>query len=541
MVIGLKSGTLLDHGKYRIERVLGHGGFGITYLVTDIGLDKQRAVKEFFPKDYCDREDTSSQVSIGTSGGAQIVEKLKAKFIKEARNIANLDLHNSIIRIHSVFEENSTAYYVMDYIEGESLSSLVKREGPLDPARAVKYIREVGEALEYVHSHFINHLDVKPANIMVRKRDGKPILIDFGLSKQYDREGTQTSTTPLGISAGFSAIEQYNLNGIREFSPQTDVYSLGATLYYLISGEVPPPATDLIEKELTFKDDFPQYLRLPIRMAMSAQRQSRPESVERFLQLLEYKPTEGILADVVVREPTVASPVSVQQPTQTSTYVLPNESVPESPRIEDQTINNHNQPPVNKPNKPLTKPSAHADINTGTKRNRFLWIASAGILAIGILGIILYSVSKLFIPSNDDYSKENTDTETVMLMEETPAPEVIPSSAYVANLKINTSLGEATYSGNVDANRLPHGKGVATWQTGEGKRYDGEWVHGKMEGKTNYTERGGDTFVGTFKNNEYSEGKYTVTADGDYFIGTFKNGQPDKGKWYNKNGVEYQY
>ena len=114
MTIGLKKGSLLDHGKYRIERILGQGGFGITYLATDLGLDKLRALKEFFPKDYCDRNETTSHVTLGTSNTAEFVDKLKKKFIKEARNIANLDQHQGIITIHAVFEENSTAYYVMD-------------------------------------------------------------------------------------------------------------------------------------------------------------------------------------------------------------------------------------------------------------------------------------------------------------------------------------------------------------------------------------------------------------------------------------------
>ena len=137
------------------------------------------------------------------------VSRLKAKFLKEARNIAKFD-HPCIIRIHAAFEENNTAYYIMDYIEGHSLSEMVKRFGPIPEEKAVSYIKKVGEALEYVHRHHMNHLDVKPANIMVRDSDGKPILIDFGLSKQYDSEGHQTSTTPTGISHGFAPMEQYN-------------------------------------------------------------------------------------------------------------------------------------------------------------------------------------------------------------------------------------------------------------------------------------------------------------------------------------------
>ena len=283
----LNVGTLLDHGKYRVEKILGQGGFGITYLVTDMGLYKLRALKEFFPKELCERDETTSQVMCSNRNTEVLVERLKVKFLKEARNIANLDRHNGIVSIHTVFEENDTAYYVMDYIEGESLTSLVKREGPLPVERAVKYIREVGEALEYVHAQHINHLDVKPANIMVRREDDKAILIDFGLSKQYDSEGQQTSTTPTGISHGFAPMEQYRDGGVREFSPQTDVYSLAATLYFILTGKIPPQAPYIAENGLDFPSNFPFELREAVDKAMSTQRKKRHESVRQFLNSLQ--------------------------------------------------------------------------------------------------------------------------------------------------------------------------------------------------------------------------------------------------------------
>lgn len=281
MTQGLKAGTLL-RGTYRIERMLGQGGFGITYLALDTSLDRKVAVKEFFPKDYCDRDGDTSHVTLGTQNTAQFVNRLKAKFLKEAKNIAKFD-NPGIIKIHAAFEENNTAYYVMDFIEGESLSAMVKRNGPLAEATALRYIEQVGKALEYVHAHKMNHLDVKPANIMVRRRDNMPVLIDFGLSKQYDTEGHQTSTTPTGISHGFAPMEQYNDGGVKEFSPQTDLYSLAATLYYLLSGVVPPQATTLVDDELTFPASIPARLVSPIAKAMSTGRRHRHETVGKFL------------------------------------------------------------------------------------------------------------------------------------------------------------------------------------------------------------------------------------------------------------------
>ena len=296
-VQGLKPGAFLRHQTYRIEKILGQGGFGITYLAFDLNLERYVAIKEFFPKDYCDRDSITSHVTLGTQNTAQFVNRLKAKFLKEARNIAKFD-HPGIIKIHAAFEENNTAYYVMDYVEGLNLSEIVKRYGALKEDKALEYIHKVGNALDYVHGKSMNHLDVKPANILIRKSDDSPILIDFGLSKQYDSEGNQTSTTPTGISHGYAPSEQYNDGGVKEFSPQTDIYSLAATLYYALSGVVPPQATRLIEEELTFPETVPIRLIGPISKAMSRGRKDRQKTIDSFLHELDASEKECELTKI---------------------------------------------------------------------------------------------------------------------------------------------------------------------------------------------------------------------------------------------------
>ena len=308
----LQPNTTLQGGKYKIERVLGQGGFGITYLATDIALDRKVAVKEFFPKDYCDRNGSTSHITIGTESAAEFVQKLKAKFLKEVRNIAKLD-HPGIIRIHAAFEENNTAYYVMDYIEGENLAEMVQHGGPLPEQRAISYIEKVGEALQYIHDRHINHLDIKPANIMVRREDDRPILIDFGLSKQYDTEGQQTSTTPTGISHGYAPMEQYNDGGVKEFSPQTDIYSLAATLYFLLSGVTPPQATKLVDEDLTFPQSIPANLIDPISKGMATSRKQRYDAVDKFLAQLKASENEDTVIELVPLEPVQPTPTEPQQ------------------------------------------------------------------------------------------------------------------------------------------------------------------------------------------------------------------------------------
>jgi serine/threonine protein kinase len=282
----LQTGTFLQGGKYKIEKVLGQGGFGITYLAAQELLNRKVCIKEFFFKEYCERDVATNHITLGTQSSRELVERFKVKFLKEARTISQLDQPN-IIKIFDIFNENNTAYYVMEYIEGESLADIVNNKGSLSESAAVGYINQIALALNFIHQHSINHLDVKPANIMVRHSDNKAILIDFGLSKQYDSHGGQTSTTPVGISHGYAPMEQYNIGGVSTFSPQTDIYSLGATLYKLVTGHTPPQASQILNDGLP---DFPTHLSWGVKntilQAMQIRKKDRPQSIDEFLLCL---------------------------------------------------------------------------------------------------------------------------------------------------------------------------------------------------------------------------------------------------------------
>lgn len=281
----LQTDSTLQGGKYIIQEVLGQGGFGITYLAEHELLGTKVAIKEFFMKDFCNREDITSHVSVVSEGGQEQVARFREKFLKEARSIAKLR-HPNIVRISDVFEENGTAYYVMDYCEGGSLSEQIKiHPSGMDERLALKYVRQVASALSYIHERRMMHLDVKPANILLDAQ-GNAVLIDFGLAKQYDATtGNQTSTTPVGISHGYAPIEQYKMGGVSEFSPATDVYSLGATLYYLITGQTPPEAQILLEEGLPqFTASMP--VAKAIEQAMKVRRANRPQAVKDWLDIL---------------------------------------------------------------------------------------------------------------------------------------------------------------------------------------------------------------------------------------------------------------
>ena len=283
--MNLHEGSLLQGGRYRIEKVLGQGGFGITYSGYQTNLEAKVAIKEFFMKDLCNRDATTSQVSVGSVGSRETVETFRQKFLKEARNIFRLK-HKHIISVIDVFEENGTAYYVMEHVGGGSLAGKVLH-GALPEEDAVRYTRQVADALAFVHSKRMMHLDVKPANILLDDNDNA-VLIDFGLAKQYDTEGHQTSSTPVGISHGYAPLEQYKRGGVSTFSPATDIYSLGATLFKLVTGITPPEASDVNDEGLPA---LPQEISAPVRRAIEAamqpKRKDRPQSVAEFLNLLE--------------------------------------------------------------------------------------------------------------------------------------------------------------------------------------------------------------------------------------------------------------
>ena len=281
----LKSNTTLQKGKYRIVSYIASGGFGNTYEALHTGLDKRVAIKEFFVKDFCNRNERTGKVTVGTQSKSALVDKLKRKFLDEAKAISSLS-HSGIVRVFDVFEENGTAYYVMDYIDGQSLSNIVAKEGTLSEERALGYIRQVCEAVAYIHSKNRLHLDIKPSNIMVDAND-HPILIDFGASKQYDEENGENTSTLMGKTPGYAPLEQMG-NNVVDFTPTTDIYALGATLYKLITGNTPTVSNMRVAdgELLSFPDYVSRNTQKAISFAMALRRNDRPLTVKDWLQIL---------------------------------------------------------------------------------------------------------------------------------------------------------------------------------------------------------------------------------------------------------------
>lgn len=250
----LQPGTLL-RGKsyiYAIQKVLGQGTFGITYLATtkvkvtgvlgELETTMQVAIKEFFMRDINGRDENT--VTTGSQGG--IYANYKKKFAREAKNLSKLN-HPHIVKVLEYFETNNTVYYAMEYIDGESLDLYITRQKGLPETECIQYTQQIGSALSYMHEHKMLHLDLKPRNIMLRKNK-EAVLIDFGLSKQYDEEGKPESSTSIGNGTpGYAPIEQANYHE-KSFPKTIDVYALGATMYKMLTGVRPPEASELLNE-----------------------------------------------------------------------------------------------------------------------------------------------------------------------------------------------------------------------------------------------------------------------------------------------------
>jgi serine/threonine-protein kinase len=302
--MNLPDGYYLQNRKYQLTNAIGQGGFGITYLGVwntevkgGLGTMKTKVpvcIKEYFFKDYCYRERSSYAIKVHSATGDKLFHKFKEKLIKEA-NILSEVHHPHIVNVLEVFEENNTAYIVMEYIKGCSLKYMLDTTGVLPEDKVLKYVHQIGNALSFVHEKNIVHLDIKPSNILIDKNDNAR-LIDFGVSKRYDIKEQETSTTTLTLSKGFASIEQYDDEGIQNFSPCPDIYSLGATMYNVLTGIIPIESILRVTKELIPPTECNSNISLKteatIVKALSLKPQDRFQTITEMLASLDIPPYE---------------------------------------------------------------------------------------------------------------------------------------------------------------------------------------------------------------------------------------------------------
>lgn len=275
---------IILHGTYKIERYLSSGGFGNTYMVTNLQFGETRAIKEFYLKGICQREGNSTTVSVSNSENTVGFNQQCEKFKKEDRRLRGLD-NPHIVKVYDLFEENCTAYYVMDYVDGENLSTrLARTNTPLSEKTVLNYLNQILDGLQAIHNAGMLHLDIKPANIMVDNNDVVK-LIDFGASKQQTSADGVTTTTGVYYTNGYAPIEQI-AQSYDKFGPWTDFYALGATLYKLLTNQNPPSLSDIREDSTDDKHialAIPQVSKKTRQLVVwmiNDNRLSRPQSVK---------------------------------------------------------------------------------------------------------------------------------------------------------------------------------------------------------------------------------------------------------------------
>lgn len=242
----MQPGMILKN-KYVVGKVLGYGGFGVTYIGWDMLLERKVAIKEYLPSEFATRGFGQSQLTIFSGDKSEQFHDGKVKFVDEAQRLAQFQHDNGIVKIYDSFEENKTAYNVMEFLDGETLEDYLKREKQVPAEKAVEMMMPVIEALNTVHEKGIIHRDIAPDNIILTK-DGKVKLIDFGAAR-YATTSHSRSLTVI-IKPGYSAEEQYRSRG--DQGSHTDVYSVGAVLYKMITGITPP---DALERRAFFEND----------------------------------------------------------------------------------------------------------------------------------------------------------------------------------------------------------------------------------------------------------------------------------------------
>lgn len=482
----LRVGAVL-HGTYRIGSYLSSGGFGNTYVATNFQLDEVVAIKEFFMKGTSKRENGTTNVSISVEESREMFNKQLAKFKKEAQRLRKLN-NQHIISVHDLFEENGTAYYAMDFVDGENLSEILKRtKKPFRERKVWDIFDQVIDALRHVHHAKLLHLDLKPANIMMDKQ-GQIKLIDFGASKQCSSDGASTSTG-VCYTKGYAPTEQMEGN-LDKFGPWTDFYALGATLYTLLTTKTPPLPSDINEDltpdkhvSLPFPANVSNGMKELVLWLLQVNRLHRPQTVNQIDAWMEIGPSRW-------------------------------DNNHNTHADEDFTIrqHSHNGDTIKKSS---VQPAPISGTGKGCMSTISALIISLGALFVGMIGMITCNGTKRAT------SADSTYVDSIYVGADIDTTITIPQ-------------GLCHYTGELNEKGMPDGEGEAHFK--DGRVYKGTFVDGKLQGNGYFIYDNGDTFSGSFVNDHFDTGKYTVKQDGSYFVGSFnKSGQPQAGTWYDKN------
>ena len=295
-------------GKYLVGKVLGQGGFGITYIGWDIALERKVAIKEYYPSGQVSRLPGTRGLVWSESEQARLAQQDGMEmFLKEARKMAKVEDIPGVVKVRELFRENETAYIVMDFVEGETLKARLKRTGPMPWAQAKAIFRPAIQAMEKVHQAGLIHRDLSPDNIMLLP-DGSVKILDLGAAKDLNVNSGASSMQV--AKSGFSPFEQYTQRG--GSGPWTDVYAMAATIYFTLTGKLPPAAMDRVEED-TISWNLPGLDALPV-SALSALQKALAVTAKKRTQSME-ELEKGLFDE--------APPVQAEARTQTETKSQP--------------------------------------------------------------------------------------------------------------------------------------------------------------------------------------------------------------------------
>lgn len=280
----LQSGVIID--QYMIERELAHGGFSSVYLARQLSDQVQVAIKEYLPRKLAHRTE-SGRVTANSDETRPMFLRGRALFFEEAKALATLKHHN-IVEVTNFFQANETVYMVMTYDYGLTLDRIVQKKiFPITDTSLTHIFTALMKGIEVIHQHHWLHLDIKPANILIRC-DNDPLLLDFGAVRRYPAAPNQPLTKVLTV--GFSPIEQYDPHGI--IGPWTDIYAIGASIRACLDAKIPPAAPERLKKNTltpackAYKRQYAQHWLQAIDWAMQIQPEDRPQNISELLQAL---------------------------------------------------------------------------------------------------------------------------------------------------------------------------------------------------------------------------------------------------------------
>lgn len=274
-------GTML-RGRYRIEKVLGQGGFGITYSALDVKVFQRVAVKELFPSRCVTRSENHITVTI-LPAEADTFQHMRASFEKEANILIQLQQQEGVVRLMHVFSENNTMYYVMELLDGEDLMRYLKREGAMSWDQLAPILKPVMNALEQIHAVGLIHRDISPDNIFLTKNGAR--LIDFGSVRNYQGKRNMTAL----VKQNFAPLEQFLTSGHQ--GPWTDIYALSVTAYFALTGQLPPRAPDRKNSDTLVPldvlcPDLPKPICAAIHHGMRVMPEQRFQTIQQFSRAL---------------------------------------------------------------------------------------------------------------------------------------------------------------------------------------------------------------------------------------------------------------